>query len=178
MSFDPADSAPGEQRVAWRQEAIAVCSPEFAATHADTLRRPVGEWGAIPFLSYARPSRGWVTWDDWFGAFGRPEPPPEYINYEEYLYLMDACTAGRGLALSWRGLADRFIDSGALVVAVDNVLPFPHPLYARLTEQGRSNPAARQCLEFFDAQSVSYTAGSPNEDSGSVGYVTQTVPAG
>ena len=157
IGFDPADSTHAERRVACDQEAIAVCSPDFAAANRDVLRQPVKEWGVMPFLSYARPSRGWATWDDWFGAFGRPEPPPEYTDYEDYMYLIDACAAGRGLAVSWRALADRLIDSGALVTAVDRVLPLPHPLYAWLTNRGRSNSAARQCLEFFGALPGSIT---------------------
>ena len=149
ISFDAADSAPDERREVYRQEATVVCSPDFVADHADTLRRPIEEWGTMPFLMYARPSRGWATWNDWFEAFGRPEQPPAYTNFEDYMYLLDACAAGRGLALSWRGLADGLIHSGALTMASDSVLPLPNPIVARLTKQGRSNPAARRCLEFL-----------------------------
>ena len=149
ISFDVADSTPEERCVALRQEAIAVCSPDFARAHMHTLCGPVTEWGAVPFLSYARPSRGWATWGDWFDIAGHPDPPPEFTEYDAYLYLLDAVIDGRGLGLCWRGLADRHIESGKLIQAADCVLEFPRPLYARLTGQGRLNPLAWQGLESF-----------------------------
>ena len=147
--FHSAGYAPDVRRVTFRQKAMAVCSPGFAAAHADTLRRPVEEWGAMPFLDYARPFPGWVTWDDWFEVLGRPRRPPEYINYDDYVYLIDAAISGRGLALVWDAFVEHVITAGALVAVAEDCVEFDCPLYVQLTERGRSNPAARQGLEFF-----------------------------
>ena len=165
LSFETAGRAPEDRpesrpenrfedrRTAFRQNAITVCSPDFAAAHADTLRRPVGEWGALPFLDYPRPFRGWVTWGDWFESFGRPEPPPEYIDYEDYTYMIDAAISGRGLALVWDAFVGHFLAAGTLVTAAAGFVEFDCPLYVRITERGRSNPAARQGYNFFASRS-------------------------
>ena len=47
--------------VAFREAVTPVCSPDFAATHADILRRPVPQWGSLPFLNFAHPPERWVT---------------------------------------------------------------------------------------------------------------------
>ena len=149
LSYSDAGSAPEDRRVVMRPAMGPVCSPEFAAAHADTLGRPVEEWGGMPFLSYARPSRGWATWSDWFDVAGYPEPPPKYVNYNDYVYLFDAALNGRGLALAWDAFIERSLDAGTLVAAAGGFVEFDCPLYLRLTERGRSNPAARRCLELF-----------------------------
>ena len=151
ISYSTADGAPGDRREVIRPAMGPVCSPDFAAAHAGILRRPVREWGAMPFLDYARPSRGWATWRDWFEAVGHPEPPPAYVDYQDYVYLINAATAGRGLALAWDGFIERFIDAGTLVAAAGGFIEFDCPLYVRLTERGRSNPAARQGFEVLPA---------------------------
>ena len=141
-----AASAPGDRVVVFHEAVTAVCSPRFAAAHAGTLRRPVARWGSLPFLSFARPSQGWMSWDDWFEAVGRPEPEPRYVNYDDYVYLIDAAVAGRGLALGWRHFLDRYFVAGSLVMAVDGFAAVDRAHYARLTERSRQRPLARRCL--------------------------------
>ncbi|MYG66890.1 MAG: LysR family transcriptional regulator [Gammaproteobacteria bacterium] len=148
-SYHSVDGVPRGEAVVFPEAIAAVCSPGFAATHADTLRRPVAQWGALPFLSFARPSLGWAAWDDWFETVGRPQPPPRYLPYEDYVYLLDAAVAGQGLVLGWRNFMDRFLDTGSLVLAADGFVGFDRPLAIRLTERGSRRPAARHCLEAF-----------------------------
>ena len=149
ISYSARGSAPEDRQVLLRPAMGPVCSPDFAAAHSDTLRQPVVEWGAMPFLSHARTSRGWATWDDWFDVAGRPTQPPAYVGYHDYTYLMDACMAGRGLALCWDAFVERQIKTRQLVVAARDFVEFDCALYAVLTERGRRNPVARHCLESF-----------------------------
>ena len=149
ISYSAHGSAPNDRRVLLRPTMGPVCSPDFAVANRDALRRPVEEWGTMPFLSYARPARGWAIWDDWFDVAGWPNPPPAYVDYHDYTYLMDACMAGRGLALAWGAFVERQIDAGQLVAAAEDFIEFDCTLYAVLTELGRLNPVARQCLECF-----------------------------
>lgn len=149
FDYNGADSAP-EDRVAIFKEAVAVvCSPVYAAAHADILNRPVAEWGELLFLSFAEPSQGRATWDDWFDVAGRPEPAPRYQNYFDILYLLEAALAGSGAALFNRNLIDRRIEAGELVTVGDDTIEFDRYVYARLTKRGRQHPLARQCLDFF-----------------------------
>lgn len=148
-SYHGVDGVPDDE-VAVFPEAIApVCSPGFAEAHADVLSRPVAEWGALPFLSFARPSLGWATWDDWFEAAGRPDPPPRYRNYDDYVYMIDAAIAGQGLTLGWWNFVVRFVAIGSLVAAPDGFVGFGRSLAVRLTSYGRQRPTARRCLDAF-----------------------------
>ena len=141
--------APDDRVVAFREAVTPVCSPDFAATHADILRRPVTQWGSLPFLNFAQPPGRWVTWDDWFEAVGRPAPMPRYRNYPDYVYMIDAAVAGLGLALGWRNFMDRFFNTGSLVAVAGEFVEFDRPHFARLTERGRRRPLARRCLRIL-----------------------------
>ena len=145
------DGMPGDETVVFPEAIAAVCSPGFAATHEQILARPVTEWGSLPFLSFAWPTLGWATWDDWFETVGHPHPPPSYRPYEDYVYLIDSAVAGQGIALGWRNFTGRFLDVGSLVMAGGDFVGFSRPLAIRLTARGRQRPAARQCLDAFAA---------------------------
>ncbi len=159
-----AGGAPDDEVVVFEEAVAPVCSPEFAATHAATLRLPVARWGSLPFLNYARAARGWVTWDDWFEAAGRPDPMPHYRNFDDYVYMVDAAVAGQGLALGWRNFMDRFFDAGSLIAVVDRFEEFDRPHFARLTERGRRRRLARLCLGLLGTIGDAATRTGPRKD--------------
>ena len=150
-SYHDVSGVPDDE-VAIFHEAIApVCSPGFAFDHADVLNGPVAQWGALPFLSFARPSRGWATWDDWFETVGRPEPVPGMEAYDDYAYVIRSAAAGQGLALGWRNFVRHLLDTGSLVVAAGEFVGTDRPLSVRLTRHGRGRADARRCLDAFRA---------------------------
>ena len=149
VSYHDAADVPGDRVVAFHEAIAPVCSPHFAATHADILRRPVPQWRSLPFLNFARPTHGWATWEHWFETVGRPAPMPRYWNYDDYVYMIDAAVAGLGLALGWRNFMDRFFNAGSLIPAADGFVAFDRPLSARLTERGQRRRLARECLAVF-----------------------------
>ena len=151
FTYDETTGAPADRTRVFGEAVMPVCSPDFAATHAQALARPVAEWGVLPFLRLARPSRGWATWHDWFEVAGYPEPPPRYTGIEDYVYLIEAAVAGQGLALGWRHFIDRYIEAGSLVPVADDFVELDRTCFARLTERGRQRPAARRCLEALGA---------------------------
>ena len=136
--------------MAFRQAVTPVRALAYACEHAGVLGRPVEEWGGLTFLDGARPSRGWVTWEDWFEAAGCPRGEPRRLRYFDYVFLLEDVVAGAGLELGWRRLLDRHLESGALVAVADGFVEFERPHYARLTERGRRRRHARRCLQFFD----------------------------
>lgn len=147
LVFEETSNA-SEDMVAVFNEAITpVCSPGFAATHAQVLSRPVQEWGSMPFLRLGRATPSWATWQDWFESAGYPAPPPRYTGIEDYVYLLEAAAAGQGLALGWRHFIDQHIDSGALVTVTDAFIELDRGCFARFTERGRLRPVAHRCLE-------------------------------
>ena len=148
-SYHAIDGVPAGEAVVFPEAIAPVCSPGFAEAHADTLSRPVAQWGTLPFLNFAWPSLGWATWDDWFDAAGRPNPPPRYRNFDDYVYMIDAAVAGQGLALGWRNFVGRFVGIGSLVAVPEGFVGFERPLAVRLTGYGRQRPVARRCLDAF-----------------------------
>ena len=149
-SYHGVEGVPGDE-VAVFPEAIApVCSPGFAEAHADVLSRPVAEWGALPFLDFARPSLGWATWDDWFET-RRTSGPAAPLPQLRRLCLHDR-RGNRGTG-SHPGLVEfrrplchhRLAGRGA--GRVRRVRTVPEAV--RLTSYGRQRPIARRCLDAF-----------------------------
>ena len=126
-----------------------VCSPGYAAAHAETLKGRVGGWRDLSFLDLTAPNRGWATWEDWFRAAGHPSPAPRFTGFDSYLYILEAAADGRGIALGWKYFIDKFLEAGRLVELGDVYVSFDRRCHARLTERGRCRPIARKCLSFL-----------------------------
>ena len=144
-------SASDSDRVIVLPEAVRpFASPEFADRHRAALSQPASSWSGLPFLTLGLPNRGWATWDDWFQehalSFDGELIAGESIEFENYVYLLEAAVAGRGIALGARGLLESYVQSGRLVALGDEYLEFDRALYAVLTEQGQRSAAARLCL--------------------------------
>lgn len=149
LGYDEVVGAPEDRVPVFREAVTPVCSPDFAATHAHVLVRPVTEWGSLPFLRLSRPTGAWATWHDWFEAAGYPLPRPRYVGIDDYVYLVEAAVAGQGLALGWRHFIDRYLDAGTLVTVIDGFIELDRSCFATLTERGRQRPIARRCLDIF-----------------------------
>ena len=128
-----------------------VCSASFKAHHAATLDQPLSRWADIPFLRLAIPNHGWTSWDDWFTRFGASPQKLKFEDFTNYVYLLEAASAGRGVALGWIGLIDRYVENGFLVPLTVPAHEFDGRLSARLTTRGRAKPAAIATLHFLEA---------------------------
>lgn len=132
------------------KEAICpVCSPQFADVHSDRLAGDIADWGELPFLLLTKQNKGWSTWDDWFAQVGASGLSPRYIGIDNYVYLLEACTAGRGIALGWQGLIERHLESGALQLCWPEFVAMDQALLALLTTAGQAKASAWSCLEFL-----------------------------
>lgn len=128
-----------------REAVKPVVAPDFLAAHAALLERSPRAWLALPFLELSRRNYGWATWDDWLARCGGGiEPEFQYFN--NYVYLLEAAALGRGLALGWRGLIERHLESGVLVELGLDYVEFDRGIHAVLTGHGRARPLARHCL--------------------------------
>ncbi|MDE2981544.1 MAG: LysR family transcriptional regulator [Gemmatimonadota bacterium] len=146
-----AEGVDPEDRAVVLEEGIRpVCSPGFAAAHAETLAGPVSGWGGLTFLDLVLPNEGWATWEDWFAAAGRPEGTPRRAGFDCYTYAVEAATGGQGIALGWRNLVERSIEAGALVALGEGFVETGNVYYGVLTEKGRRKPLARRCLALLD----------------------------
>ena len=150
LTWDAAGVAPNDRVVVLTEAVRPVCSPAYAAAHADTLAGPVAGWSGLTFLDLLRPNEGWASWEDWFAVAGRPDATPRRLGFDSYTYVLEAAAAGHGIALGWRGFIERSLEAGTLVALGDGFVEFDSAFYGVLTEKGRRKPLARRCLAFFD----------------------------
>ena len=150
LTWDMATNGPGDCAVIVKEKVSPLCSPGYAALHAETLRRPVTDWSKLTFLDTGRPNEGWTSWDDWFDVVGRPSPAPRFANFDNYTYILEAAAAGQGIVLGWRHFIERYLESGALITLDDKFLETDNRFCAVATKKGRQRPLARKCLNFFE----------------------------
>ena len=124
-----------------------VCAPDFKDRHANELKAPSSHWQGLELLEMATPNRGWANWEDWFATKGLSHSSRATTSFNNYVYLLEACASGRGLALGARGMVDTYLSNGRLVQACDDYKEYNRGFYAVLTERGRSKDAARRCLK-------------------------------
>lgn len=153
LTWSAARAAPGaaeeDRALVFREEVRPVCSLGYASAHADTLKRPVAEWGGLTFLNLTVPNLGWAAWSDWFEIAGLPHTTPVYQGFDSYIQVLEATAAGLGIALGWRGYIERHLDSRAIIALAEDFVEFDGQFVALLTAKGRRNPLARKCLAFF-----------------------------
>ena len=143
--------APPQFRVPVLKEAVKpVCSPAYAEAHADVLNGTVSDWDSLTLIENVRPSEGRVSWDDWFMQAGHPRRRPRFLRLDNYIYVLEAAAAGRGVALGCRGLLEQSLASGALVALEEGFVEFDSHCYCALTAKGQGKPLAHECLAFFD----------------------------
>jgi len=135
----------------FREAIRPICSPEFAREHVAVLDGPVEQWLQLPILTLSRQNRGWATWDDWFESQGVEFNPATYTRFDNYVYLLEAAAAGRGLALGWQGLIERHLDNRSLITLGDAFIESERAIYAVLTPRGQSSQAAKTCLGYLNS---------------------------
>ena len=151
LTWNDAD-APSPYRVPVLKEAVRpVCSPTYAETHADVLNGSVTNWDSLTLIDYTRPSEGWASWDDWFMVAGRPRRRPRFLGLDNYVYVLEAAAAGRGIALGWQGCIEQYLESGALVALGEGFVEFDRCCYCALTVKGQGKSLAQESLAHFDS---------------------------
>ena len=150
LTWDQATNTPEDCAVILKEKLSPLCSPGYAALHAETLRRPVTDWSKLTFLDTSRTNEGWTSWDEWFDVVGRPSPEPRYANYDNYTYILEAAAAGQGIVLGWRHFIERYLESGALISLDDKFVETDNRFCAVVTKKGRQRPLARKCMNFFE----------------------------
>ncbi len=143
ISYEDYGIAAPRRVVVLHEAVVPVCSPAFAREHAEVLQNGPDTWSGLAFLKLTKQNRGWATWADWFARRGLPAPEAKAPGLENYVYLLEAAAAGRGLALGWRGMIERYLDAGSLVQVDDEFEEFDRPLCAVAAD----GPARRELVE-------------------------------
>ena len=147
IRYDISGVEPGDRLRIVDEAVCPVASPGFIERHSACFDQGDTDWQALPFLDLSKHNYGWATWSDWFASIDRTLPAVNYTYFGNYVYLLEAAAAGRGLALGWRGLIDRHLADGVLVPVVDHFTAFDRGIYAVLTPRGRSRALAQQFLQ-------------------------------
>ena len=150
LTWDAAGVAPEDRALAYGEAVRPICSPAYAATHAQNPRRACRRLERADVSRPAAANEGWASWEDWFAVAGRPDATPRRLGFDSYTYVLEAAAAGHGIALGWRGFIERSLEAGTLVTLGDGFVEFNSAYYGVLTEKGRRKPLARRCLAFFD----------------------------
>ena len=129
-----------------REAVMPVVSPDFYRQQRVRLEAPVAEWNELPLLELSKRNYGWATWGEWLRKHGAPTVEPRYQYFNNYVYLLDAVVAGKGVGLGWRGLIERYLETGVLRDCGYDYTAFERGIHAVLTEYGRGKPLARRCL--------------------------------
>ncbi|MEM7564964.1 MAG: LysR substrate-binding domain-containing protein, partial [Pseudomonadota bacterium] len=149
IQYDVSRSEPQDKVAIVREAVVPLASADLVHNHPVIKNEPVDHWGDIKFLELSKQNYGWATWQDWFTQSGYPDFKPEYLYSNNYVYLLEAATAGKGIAMGWRGLIERHLESEALVPLLDSYIEFDRAIHAVLTANGRTREIARKCLELL-----------------------------
>ncbi len=147
IQYDVGRADPADRVQIVREAVRPVVSQAFFERHKSRLRDEPAAWLELPFLDLSKYNYGWATWDDWFDAQELGSARPEFQYFNNYVYLLEAAAAGKGIALGWRGLIDRYVDTGVLRGIGSGFVEFDRAIHALLTDHGRDKPLARRCLE-------------------------------
>ena len=129
------------------EEIVPVASPSFTKCFADTIAKHPRHWSGIPRLNVAPRGVHWATWSTWFDAHdcSIPEAPEE--TFENYIHLLEAATAGAGIAIAWNGFINSYLQTGRLVPLRGRWLQTDMNLYATIAPGARKQPSAERVLK-------------------------------
>ena len=154
LTYDRARGSSQSQVPVLGEAVRPVCSVGFAASHQDRVEDPLFDWSTLPLLRVSKPNKGWATWEEWFEKYGVDCQAPRFVDFDNYVYLLEAAAGGRGLALGWRGFVDRHIETGVLVPFAGDYIEFDRSLLAILTPRGQSRAIAGTCLNQMAAWAI------------------------
>jgi LysR family glycine cleavage system transcriptional activator len=135
-----------------KEAIIPVCSPAYLRQNQALLSQSMANWSELCFLNLTKPSRAGSDWSDWghmFDHYDLKEFTPKFLPYYNYVYLLEAAAAGKGIGLGWRNLIERHLDDGMLITLTEEYVEFDKGLFGILSDKGRQNPLAIECLNFL-----------------------------
>ena len=114
-------------------EIFPVCSPDYLAKHRFTHLEQLLEH---TLLCQDDLRWDWVDWPLWLAELGlKHRSPKNSLKMNSYPLLIQAATAGQGIALGWRYLVDDLLTDGSLVRPLDICLPTRHSFYVLTLDQ-------------------------------------------
>ncbi|MBK1671346.1 hypothetical protein CKO28_25425 [Rhodovibrio sodomensis] len=118
------------------EEVFPVCSPGYLAEHPELS--DLASLARQTLLHLDVDYHAWTDWATWFSDLGATPPPRRRgLQFNTYTILIQAATAGQGVALGWRHMVDDFLDQGSLVRPIDATYR-PRGAYYLVKPRGRA----------------------------------------
>jgi len=138
------------------EEIYPVCSPGFHGRNP-CLAEPADLRGQ-PLLHLDASQASWTDWGEWFRTFGLEAPPVKRgLRFNTYTILVQAATAGEGLALGWRRLVQDFVDNATLVRPIPESMTAPGAYHVVRPETAEPSEALECFLTWLRAEAGSST---------------------
>jgi DNA-binding transcriptional LysR family regulator len=120
VRYTRAELAGADAQMLFGETVAPVCTRAFARKHG-RIARPQ-DLVELPLLHFEDPDvrTPWLSWQVWFEAMQVPNAShTRGLRFSHYDQLLQAATAGQGVALGRFPLAQRLIDEGALVLPLN-----------------------------------------------------------
>jgi putative choline sulfate-utilization transcription factor len=100
------------------EEVFPVCSPGYLDQHPELA--DLATLAQQTLLHLDVDYHAWTDWATWFRELGATPPPRRRgLQFNTYTILIQAATAGQGVALGWRHMVDDFLAQGSLVRPIE-----------------------------------------------------------
>lgn len=116
IHLTPIATAPPGSRLLFDERVLPVASPDLADAAGLDEHTPPHQLFDMDKLHLDPRDRRWMDWTTWFAAHDLQWTATQArLSYNNYALVLNDATAGRGVALAWRGLVDPLLATGALV---------------------------------------------------------------
>ena len=149
FAYQPEHFSENRKKMVFQEEISLLCSPGYLSTLADPDLKASDSWLNLTLLELTKANRGWASWHDWFDHHNLDCETVSRSSFDNYVYLLEAATAGKGIMLGWKGLVERYLEDGTLIQLPFKPIAFDRGLYALLTERGAAHPSGQRLLEFL-----------------------------
>jgi DNA-binding transcriptional LysR family regulator len=126
---------------------IPVATSTFALEHGLDAGSTAAEVLSTPLLHMDATDRPWMSWADWLAHFDLALTPRRRVLHNAYPAVVQEALAGRGVALGWRGVIDRYLDDGVLVPVGPEVTT--DRAYCLAWPAGRLTPAVEAVIAWM-----------------------------
>ncbi len=96
----PADARDRDHRL-WQEVVVPVAHPDFWRRHG--MPASARDLVNLPLLELSKRNFGWLDWDGWLDAAAGVSAPKPVDRLSNYVYVLEAAAAGRGVALGFAG---------------------------------------------------------------------------
>lgn len=108
-----------QAEVLFRDELVAVCSPDFYATQNDISLAAIAK---MPLIHLTTKDDCWSTWREWFDSAGFEGEINTKIHVNNYMIALLTATEGVGVVIGWKKLLKPMLDKGELVVMGETIM--------------------------------------------------------